>query len=405
MNPVTDLPLLTLDPHVPPDELQAAVRASDAPHREWLVRLGRTPTVIGHRDANTLLRDRRLHHLLRHLHDVRASDDPALRRRPGSLLSAEGDEHLRLRRLCLPAFRQRSIRRETDALRATVRAHLDRVAPRRHVDLVSELCVPYPVQVIARILGAPEEDWPLFARWATASLSIFTASEDDLPAITASQAEMTAYVERLIDERRDRPGPDLLTDLIEAEEAGDRLTDEELVTLAEAILTGGSDTTRNQLASTVWMLLTRDRWRELVEHPERIPTAVEEALRLHGTIRTTVRVAQEDVEHRGVIFPTGSTIAFSLAAANLDPETHPDGTDLHLDRDPEPHLSFGSGIHFCLGAWLARHELEVAIEELVRAFPEMRLDGAVRWIPPDQTNSGPSHLPVDLGPRTERSTP
>lgn len=399
MNQAQNLPLLTLAPHVPPDELRTAVRESEAPHSDWLVRLGRTPTVIAHREANTLLRDRRLHHVLRHLHDVRDSDDPALRRRPGSLLSAEGDEHLRLRRLCLPAFRQRRVRRESDALRATVRAHLDRLAPRGTVDLVDELCVPYPVQVIARVLGAPEDDWPLFARWATASLSIFTATEADLPAITSSQAEMTTYVERLIERRRDLPGDDLLTELIEAEEEGDRLTDEELVTLAEAILTGGSDTTRNQLASTVWLLLTHDRWGELVDHPERIPNAVEEALRLHGTIRTTVRVPQEDVEHRGVVFPAGSTLAFSLAAANLDPDLHPTGTDLHLDREPDPHLSFGSGIHFCLGAWLARYELQIAVEELVRTFPRMRLDGEVRWIPPDSTNSGPSYLPVDLGPR------
>lgn len=399
MKPARDLPLLTLPPHVPPDELRAAVRASDAVHSDWLVRLGRTPTVIAHRDANTLLRDRRFHHVLRHLHDVRDSDDPALRRRPGSLLSAEGDEHLRLRRLCLPAFRQRRVRRESDALRSTVRAHLDRLAPEGRVDLVAELCVPFPVQVIARVLGAPEDDWPLFARWATASLSIFTATETDLPAIKASQAEMTAYVENLIDRRRDLPGDDLLTELIQAEEEGDRLTDEELVTLAEAILTGGSDTTRNQLASTVWLLLTRDRWGELVDHPDRIPNAVEEALRLHGTIRTTVRVAQDDIEHRGVLFPAGSTLAFSLGAANLDPDLHPTGTDLDLERDPDPHLSFGSGIHFCLGAWLARYELQIAIEELVGTFPHLRLDGDVRWIPPDSTNSGPSYLPVDLGTR------
>lgn len=399
MTTARNLPLLTLPPHIPPDELRAAVDGSDAPHRDWLIRLGRTPTVVSHADANALLRDRRLHHLLRHLHDVRDSDDPALRRRPGSLLSAEGDEHLRLRRLCLPAFRQRRVRRETEALHATVRSHLDRIEPLRRVDLVPELCVPYPVQVIARVLGAPEDDWPLFARWATASLSIFTASEDDLPAIKASQAEMTAYVENLIEARRDQPGDDLLTELIEAEEEGDRLSDEELVTLAEAILTGGSDTTRNQLASTVWMLLTHDRWGELVRHPERVPNAVEEALRLHGTIRTTVRVPLEDVEHRGVVFPAGSTLAFSLGAANLDPALHPTGTGIDLEAEPDPHLSFGSGIHFCLGAWLARYELQIAIEELVRNFPEMRLDGEVRWLPPDSTNSGPEHLPVDLGPR------
>lgn len=392
--PVTELDLPSVNPYEPADVVQE--RAGGA----WLVRAGRTPMVCGHAEARDLLRDRRLHHLLRHLDEVRGSDDPALRRRPGSLLSAEGDEHLRLRRLCLPAFTQRSVEALRPFVAATVRAHLERIAPAGRADLVAELCEPFPVQVIAHVLGAPEADWPLFARWATDLLLIFSPDLDEvLPRIKASQAEMTAYVEDLVERRRARPADDLLTALIQAEEDGDRLTTEELVTLAEAILTGGSDTTRNQLAATVHLLLTTGRWADVVADPGLVPRAVEEGMRHLGTIRQTARVAVEDVAYRDVTFPAGTTVAFSLAAANRDARTYADPSSFALEDDLTPHLSLGSGIHHCLGAWLARIEMQEALRELAEALPDLRLDGEATWRPAHSSFVGPATLPVAFTPR------
>src|SRR5690606_11760762 len=273
--PYDQLGLPEVVPYAPPTEIVERAGGS------WLARSRRTPVVVGHEAARDLLKDRRLHHLLRHMADVRGSDDPALERRPGSILSAEGEEHLRLRRLCLPAFKQRSVDELRPYMAGLVRQHVASFAADGEVELVGRLCEPYPVQVIAHVLGAPEDDWPLFARWATDLLMIFSTDlERDLPVVKASQAEMTAYVEELIERRRREPGDDLLTKLIEAEEDGDRLSTEELVTLVEAILTGGSDTTRNQLGATVYLLLRHGRWGEVVDDPGLVPMAVEEALRL-----------------------------------------------------------------------------------------------------------------------------
>lgn len=392
--PFTELDLPEIHLYAPAEEIVAASGGA------WLARAGRSPVVCGHEEARELLRDRRFHHLLRHLDEVRASEDPALKRRPGSLLSAEGEEHQRLRRLCLPAFKQSTVEALRPWMAATVREHLARVAPTGRAELVADLCEPFPVQTIARILGAPERDWPRFARWATDLLAIFAPDLDDvLPALKASQAEMTAYVEELVARRRRDPADDLLTKLIEAEEAGDRLTTEELVTLAEAILTGGSDTTRNQLAACVHLLLRHDRWSEVADDPSLVPAAVEESLRLLGTVRQTARVAMEDVEHRGVRFPQGTVVVFVLAAANLDRRAFPRGAAYALEAQPAPHVSFGVGIHHCLGAWLARAELEEALRELVRAFPDLRADGEPTWRASRSSFVGPATLPVAFAPR------
>lgn len=391
--PFAELDLPIINPYATNREIL------DASGGAWLTRAGDTPVVCGHAEARELLRDRRLHHVLGHLDTLHGSDDPALQRRPGSLLSAEGEEHLRLRRLCLPAFKQSTIEALRPYIASTVRAHLQRIAPAGRAELVSELCEPFPVQTIAHMVGAPEEDWRLFARWATDLLAIFSPTiEDDLPRVKASQAEMTAYVTDLVEQRRNQPGDDLLTSLIEAEEEGDRLTTEELVTLVEAILTGGSDTTRNQFAATVHLLLNTGRWDDVVDDPELVPVAVEEGLRLLGTIRQTARVAMEDIEYRDVLFPRGDVVAFSFAAANVDPRTYPQEAEYTLEEGTVPHLSFGVGIHHCLGAWLARIELQEALRELAAAFPDLRPDGEVTWRPTRSSFLGPATLPVAFSP-------
>lgn len=390
--PFTELDLPAIDPYRPAADILAVTGGA------WLARAGSTPVVCGHAETRELLKDRRLHHLLRHLDDVRASDRKALQRREGSLLSAEGDEHRRLRRLCLDAFKRRRIEQLRPRIADIATRWLARFAPRGRAELVSELCEPFPVQVIAEVLGAPGEDWPLFARWATDLLGVFTARDDELARIEASGAEMTDYVTALILRRRDEPGDDLLGDLITAEEQGDRLSTTELVTLTEAILTGGSDTTRNQLAITVNLLLETDRWSELVDDPTLVPAVVEEVLRHTGTVRQTARVATEDVVYRDVLFPAGSVVSFNSGAANADPAVFGEDPGLDFTAERPPHLTFGSGIHFCLGAWLARTELEEALTALVAHLPDLRADGPARWRPRRSTFLGLTELPVAFTP-------
>ena len=203
----------------------------------------------------------------------------------------------------------------------------------------------------------------------------------------------------MIDERRLDPAEDLLSDLIAVEEAGDRLSTDELVMLAEAVLMAGTDTTRNQLACSVAVFAEHpDQWALLAERPELAPRAVEESMRYLGAVRGTARFASEDIEYRGVLFPQGTLVSMSLAGANMDPSIWeaPAAFDITQQR-PAQQMTFGSGIHFCLGSALARAELQEALPLLATRLPGLACDGEVTWKPATFGIWGPAQLPLRYG--------
>jgi cytochrome P450 len=219
---------------------------------------------------------------------------------------------------------------------------------------------------------------------------------EDLPVIMQAQDELDEYVRDLVSVRRAQPGEDLLTDLIAAEEAGDRLSTDELVMLAEAVLVAGTDTTRNQLALAVAVFTGHpDQWALLAEQPSLAPRAVEESMRVLGAVRNTGRIVTEDVVYRDVLFPAGTLVFPGLAAGNLDPETFTEPNRFDITRQGgAAQLTFGSGIHVCLGAALARAELQEALPLLARRMPGLRLDGEIAWKPNPVGIWGPERLPI-----------
>jgi cytochrome P450 len=378
-----------------------ALAAVDAARRQhWLARTPLGYLVTGYDDAVAILRDRRFHSALAVVPMLAGVPEDGLRRRR-SILSVEGAEHDRLRRLVAPAFTPAAAERLRPAMGRIIDGLLDQVASRGAADLVPTVCEPYPIPVICELLGAPADDWERFSRWATDVFAIFNGTvADDLPRIRAALDELDAYVGDLIAERRLAPRPDLLSDLIAIEEAGDRLSTDELVMLAEAVLLAGTDTTRNQLACSVALLLEHpDQWALLVERPELAPRVVEETMRYLGAVRGTGRFAAEDVVYRGVCFPAGTLVAVSLAGANRDPAVFdaPDVLDVTAERSAV-QLTFGSGIHHCLGAALARAELAEALPRIARRLPGLRPDGPVTWKPPTHGIWGPASLPVRWDP-------
>jgi cytochrome P450 len=241
----------------------------------------------------------------------------------------------------------------------------------------------------------------LFSRWATDIFRIFNQDlETDLPAIESASTELDRYMRAMVDERRLDPKDDLLSELIAIEEAGDRLSTDELVMLAEAVLMAGTDTTRNQLACSVALFAEHpEQWRLLGSQPELARRAVEETMRFLGAVRGTARIAAEDAEYRGVIFPKGTFISFSLAASNRDEAAfvEPDTFDISAERDAA-HLTFGWGIHHCLGAGLARVELQEGLSVLSERMPDLVVDGVVEWKPATFGIWGPASLPVRFAP-------
>lgn len=400
---VAELDLPVVDTFDVEDRERRTRLQQQAAREHWLVKGNLGYAVLHYDDVVAILRDKRWHSAASKIAELSGVSDPEfLRRRRVSILTAEGDEHTRLRRLVAPAFAPRAADRLRPFMRQVIDDLVDQVVDEGRCDAVASLCDPYPIPVICELLGAPASDWQSFSRWATDVLKIFDFDlARDLPVIMAAQDELEAYTLELIARRREQPGEDLLTALIAAEEAGDRLSSTELVVMVEAVILGGTDTTRNQLGLALALLSEHpEQWRLLAERPELSARAVEEIMRVAGAVRGTARIASEDIVYRDVLFPAGTLVATSVATANRDPGVFPSPDDFDITREPvgQPQLTFGSGIHYCLGAALARAELQEALPLLARRLPGLRLDGEVRYKSALAGIFGPVELPIAFDP-------
>jgi cytochrome P450 len=380
------------------DRLDAIAAINEARSQSWLAKTEMGYCVTGLDDVTAILRDKRFHSALSILPQL--SGLPELGEAGGrrqSILSMEGEEHARLRRLVAPAFTPASANRLRPTMRAVITDLIDGITGDGQCELVEDVCEPYPIPIVCELLGAPPEDWKLFSSWASDIFRIFNGTlGQDLPFIERASSELTAYVGDMITERRADPRDDLLSDLIAIEEEGDRLSTEEMAMLAQAVLMAGTDTTRNQLACSVALFAEHPaQWRLLAEQPALAPRAVEESMRYLGAVRATVRFASEDVVYRDVLFPQGTIVSTSLAGANRDPEIweQPNEFDITQERGTA-QMTFGSGIHFCLGAALARAELQEALPLLAQRLPGLALTGPVEWKPANFGIWGPSKLPL-----------
>jgi cytochrome P450 len=406
---VHDLDLPTVDTTLM-DRDDALVAIAEARDRHWLARTPLGYSVSRQADCVSLLRDRRFHNalsLLRQMNGLEPDEDTDPQRR--SILAMEGDDHARLRRLVAPAFTPQAADRLRPFMRDVVGGLVDGFHGSGRCEVVVDLCEPYPIPIICELLGAPKDDWRQFSAWATDIFRIFNQNlGEDLPLVEAAGAALEEYLAALIAERRATPGHDLLSDLIAVEEAGDRLSTPELVSLAVAVLMAGTDTTRNQLACALALFAEYpDQWALLAEQPELAPRAVEEAMRYLGAVRGTVRFAPEDIVFRDVLFPKGTLVFVSLAGANRDPGTYevPETFDITRERRTQ-QMTFGSGIHHCMGAALARAELQEALVLLSRRMADLSTDGPVEWKPTTFGIWGPARLPLrftPVGPETGRA--
>lgn len=392
-----DLPIVDLTTAENNDQLRSMVLSAQRQH--WLAKTPLGYLITRYDDVSNLLRDRRWHQLAKLIAELNGMQNEMTDTRT-SILTAEGDEHTRLRRLVAPAFSPRSADRLRPFMRQVINGLVDDIVAKGTSEFVHDICEPYPIPIICELLGAPKEDWRLFSRWASDLLRIFNNNlREDLPFIAKAREELDAYAEALIEARRSAPADDLLTDLIAAEQSGDRLSKEELLVMVEAVIVAGTDTTRNQLACAVALFSNYpDQWRLLADDPSLAATAVEETMRYLGAVRGTGRFASEDIEFNGVLFPKGSLVFPSLVAANFD-ETTFDAPGTFNIRRPGigQHMSFGTGIHYCLGASLARAELQEALPILAQRLPNLRRNGDLIWKPNTVAIWGPERLPISFG--------
>jgi len=309
--------------------------------------------------------------------------------------------HTRLRRLINRAFTPRSVERLRDQIRELVAELLDALEKRSEFDLIGEFAAPLPVLVICALLGVPPEDRHAFAGWSTAraaSLDHLTSPEPGtLQRGDAAAAELAAYFRELLARRRAVPADDLLSELLQTTEDGERLSDEDLVATCVLLFFAGHETTANLIGNGMRALLQHpEQLRTLQEAPDTATTAVEELLRFDSPVQRTARVALVDVElGEGDVIQAGETVSVLLGAANRDPAQYPDPDQLDLARsNASRHVSFGAGIHYCVGGPLARLEAQIAIAELVQRRPRLRLVNAPPHWRPTFALRGLATLPV-----------
>jgi cytochrome P450 len=357
--------------------------------------------IFRYEDCVAILRDKRWHSAAALAAEAFGVNDPRLKeRRRESILSAEGDVHTRLRRLVAPSFSPRAADRLRPFMREVMNSLIDPVAKNGKCDLATDICDPYPIPIICELLGAPKKDWQLFSRWAEDVLRIFNATaSEEIDVIFKAQDELGQYTRQLIADRRSRPADDLITSLIAAEEAGDKLDEAELEMMVEAVIVGGTDTTRNQLGCSIALFAEHpEQWQLLAERPELAGKAVEETMRYFGAVRATGRFASEDIEYKGVLFPKGTLVTPSLSIANRDETVFNDANVFDITREPagQPQMTFGSGIHYCLGAALARAEQQEALPIMAQRMKNLRIDGAVTWKPSTVAIFGPENMPISF---------
>lgn len=373
------------DPYPAYAELRATGRAHYfEPTDQWLV--------PHYADVSALLRDRRLGrtYLHRFTHEEFGRTPPPPEHEPFETLNGQGlldlepPDHTRIRRLVSKAFTPRTVEQLVPTVRRLAAGLVDDFVERGGGDLLAAVAEPLPVAVIAEMLGIPESDRAPLRPWSAAICGMFelNPSEETARAAVRASLEFSAYLRELIAERRTNPGPDLISALVAAHDEGERLTEQEMVSTCVLLLNAGHEATVNTTANGWWTLL---------RHPEQLaalradhgllPTAVEELMRYDTPLQMFERWVLDDIEIDGTVIPRGSEVALLFGSANRDPARFTDPDMLDLARRENPHITFGAGIHFCLGAPLARVELAASFGELLRKAPGLRLAAEPEWNP------------------------
>lgn len=301
-------------------------------------------------------------------------ESPLLQLLDGHMLNRDGADHARLRALVNKAFTARIVNLQRERVQAVADQLLDRVQANGQMDLIDDFAFPLPIVVILEMLGIPPEDRERFRDWSNAFVAP-SLTEEAWREAAVLLTEFTDYLRGIFAQRRAAPQNDLITGLVQAEEAGDRLTEAELFAMVVLLIVAGHETTVNLIGNSVLALLDHpEQMAHLRDHPEAMPTAVEELLRYAGPVdRATTRFVALDTEFRGHRMRRGDAVLPVLLSANRD-ETHfaaPDALDIR--RADRGHLAFGHGVHYCVGAPLARMEGTIALNTLLRRLPGLRL--------------------------------
>jgi hypothetical protein len=401
--PPSAVPLDLTDPAVVADPYPAFARARAVAPVQWHEGL-QLWLAFTHAEADAVLRDRRLGRIWRDREPAERFGDFNLIHR-NAILEMEPPEHTRLRRLISSAFARGHVERlrpwVEQLARDLVDGLVERSEGREPVDVLTGMAEQLPVDVIAELLGVPGSDRPLLRPWSNAIVKMYEYGRTSAIEEAAERAagEFVGYLRELAAERRRAPGEDLLSHLVGVRDsAGDRLTEDELVTTCILLLNAGHEATVNVSGNGLLALLEHpDQLARLRADPALLPTAIEELMRFDSPLQLFERTATADVQIGGVTVPAGQKIAALLGSANRDPAVFEVPDALDVGRSPNPHISFGAGVHFCIGAPLARVELQASFGALLSRASRLELGRPARRRP-EFVIRGLAELPVVLHP-------
>ena len=317
-----------------------------------------------------------------------------------TLLSLEGDDHLRLRKLLGPAFRSGAIARMRPQFQALANELIDSFAGRGEVEFVSEFAEPYASRILCLLLGLPDDEWPQVAHWADDLGKSFGINvRHDLPRIEAALEGLSGYIEKVVADRAVNPRDDLVTTLVHAHEEDDALDARELSVALVFLAFAGMETTRNQLGLALQTFLQHpDQWALLAAEPDLGGRAVEEVMRVNPTVTWVTREAIEDVDLFGLAVPKGGIVQVLSHAVGTDPSKMGDEPDFDIRVEDRPlHSGFGGGVHHCLGHFVARTDMSVALPLLAQRMPDAEPAGPGEWLPVSG-NTGPVRFPIRFTP-------
>jgi cytochrome P450 len=376
-------PSFLADPYPVFHQLRAAAPVCKAPFGRWFI--------TRYDDTSQVLRDRRFgkdygdpEALMRRFGPT-ALQEPAVVELTHMMLMRDPPDHTRLRGLVTQAFTARRVEAMRAGIEDLTNRLLDKVSPLGHMDAIGDLAFPLPVLAICDLLGIPEADKARFVTGSAsggALLNPTPPTREELDNANRGTLQTGAYFEALFEQRRAEPRDDLISRLVQAEEAGDRLTTAELRANVSLLFAAGHETTVNLIGNGLLLLLRYpDQWKLLRENPSLIPNAIEEILRFESPVQAVARTVAEPVELSGVALGPPAIVIALAGAANRDPEVFNDPDRFDITRQDLRPLSFGGGIHFCLGAQLARIEAAVVFETLLRRLPNLRLaePGRPKW--------------------------
>jgi len=291
-------------------------------------------------------------------------------------------KHTRLRKIFSRSFTPKAVQTMRGIVQGFVGEFLDAWQDKQEVDLIGDFSYLVPANVVATIIGAPREDLARFHSWSWELNELLhggVGTPQRMERAQQSIVEFKSYLHDLYEERLKQPRDDMMSWLMEVQRADDSLTPDDVLYSCMLILNAGHETTQIMIGNTVVALLRSGQWKRLRDEPQLVRTAIEECLRFNGPMKGTMRVTTEDMVVGGVDVKQGDRVMLLMASANRDPAQFADPDRLDIARSPNPHLAFGHGIHFCLGAPLARLEVEIGLNEMTRRFPNIELAGPVKY--------------------------